>query len=315
MSLVPNYDSDSDSSVTDSTPQKRPLNSILPPPKGKAVVYVDLPTGEYDSDEEEKKRDKKRARPTRGVGLADLLPAPKNASRLPSTKLATNTLLTPLSLTRKAKEKQKEAAPVEPKLEDTKTTITTESDIDNEEVIIPQSFKGSFFHIGKELKEEPLPKAPKKKLSTTVATVQPPTETSKPTVTAADTYAYDPNAMYSYGMDPSAYYSYEDQSTETGDVNDELERMIGKRGIGESNIQIKTINQTDILPSDEWRAAQSLTAAPKFEHQTMAASKQQLKKNNIMALAAQAVNNQEKLESMFAANKKSRRDAQNKYGF
>lgn len=47
----------------------------------------------------------------------------------------------------------------------------------------------------------------------------------------------------------------------------------------------------------------------------MQASKLQMKKNNIMALAAQAVNNQEKMDEMFAANKKTRREAAKKYGF
>lgn len=46
----------------------------------------------------------------------------------------------------------------------------------------------------------------------------------------------------------------------------------------------------------------------------MAASKMQMKKNNITALVAHAVNNQEKLDEMFAANKKTRREASKKYG-
>jgi hypothetical protein len=46
----------------------------------------------------------------------------------------------------------------------------------------------------------------------------------------------------------------------------------------------------------------------------MQASKQQIKKNNIMALAAHAVNNQEKMDEMFAAHKKTRREAAKKYG-
>lgn len=46
----------------------------------------------------------------------------------------------------------------------------------------------------------------------------------------------------------------------------------------------------------------------------MSASKLQMKKNNIMALAAHAVNNQEKLDEMFAAHKKTRREAATKYG-
>lgn len=39
-----------------------------------------------------------------------------------------------------------------------------------------------------------------------------------------------------------------------------------------------------------------------------------MRTNNIMALAAHAVNNQEKLDEMFAANKRTRRDAAKKYG-
>lgn len=46
----------------------------------------------------------------------------------------------------------------------------------------------------------------------------------------------------------------------------------------------------------------------------MQASKLQMRTNNIMALAAHAVNNQEKLDEMFAANKKTKRDAAKKYG-
>ncbi len=46
----------------------------------------------------------------------------------------------------------------------------------------------------------------------------------------------------------------------------------------------------------------------------MQASKLQMKKNNIVALAAHAVNNQERLDEMFAANKRTRREAARKYG-
>lgn len=46
----------------------------------------------------------------------------------------------------------------------------------------------------------------------------------------------------------------------------------------------------------------------------MVASKLQSKKNNIFALAAQAVNNQEKLDQQFAANRRTKRETANKYG-
>jgi hypothetical protein len=45
-----------------------------------------------------------------------------------------------------------------------------------------------------------------------------------------------------------------------------LERLVGKRVRGEGNIQIRDVNQNDMLPSEEWRQAQALTAAPKFNN-------------------------------------------------
>lgn len=46
----------------------------------------------------------------------------------------------------------------------------------------------------------------------------------------------------------------------------QLERLVGKRVRGEGNIQIREVNQNDMLPSEEWRQAQALTAAPKFNN-------------------------------------------------
>lgn len=34
---------------------------------------------------------------------------------------------------------------------------------------------------------------------------------------------------------------------------------------GDHNIQIKSVNQSDMLPSEEWRATHALTQAPKFD--------------------------------------------------
>ncbi|RCH84919.1 hypothetical protein CU098_008548 [Rhizopus stolonifer] len=128
-------------------------------------------------------------------------------------------------------------------------------------------------------------------------------------MTAVDAYAYDPNAMYS--VDPSTYYQY---YQEPQAQSEQLEQLVGIRG--ESNVQIKTVNQSDILPSEEWREHHALTSAPKFNNGvTREANKLQKSKNNITALLAHAVNNQDKLDEMFAAQKKTRREAAKKYGF
>ncbi|KAI8068956.1 mitotic checkpoint regulator, MAD2B-interacting-domain-containing protein [Thamnidium elegans] len=326
MSLVPDYsssDSDSDNEPVQQV-KKRSLTSILPPPKKTKLIQVELPKLQ-DGDEEDD-TPSKPLKSSVGLGLADLLPAPKNyKGPVPVTK--TTTAFMPHALSRKGKEKQtavQQKAEEETILEETTTVQEEEEEeeeIVEEEVYKPRKYTGSFFHIGKELKEEPAVKNTPKPVQPTpgpVYSVERPPITEEPQYTAVDAYAYDPNAMYS--TDPSTYYQYQQQyeANNVGELEDgeDLQRLVGKRLRGESNIQIKTINQADMLPSEEWREHQALTAAPKFNNgTTMQASKLQMKKNNIMALAAHAVNNQEKLDEMFAAHKKTRREAATKYGF
>lgn len=308
--------------------KKRGLASLLPPPKKTKTIQIEAPKFEEDDEEEPIKPMKT----TTGLGLADLLPAPKNyKGPVPVTK--TTTAFMPHSLSKKQKGKEKAEAPeVQKKEEGEKETEEDELEEEvvekeTEEPIQPsQKFTGSFFRLSKDLKEEPAPKTAPKIVQPTpgpVSTVERPPVDEGPQYSAVDAYAYDPNAMYS--TDPNAYYQYQQQYQQYQqeyetvgnlDNGDDLQKLVGKRLKGEANIQIKTINQTDILPSQEWREAQALTAAPKFNNGiTMSASKMQMKKNNIMALAAHAVNNQEKMDEMFAANKKTRRDASKKYGF
>ncbi|KAI8982275.1 mitotic checkpoint regulator, MAD2B-interacting-domain-containing protein [Mycotypha africana] len=364
MSLV-NYDSSSDSESSDaestsqtttisttisssSTATKRSLSSLLPPPTKKKTVYVDLPKLTNDhADEDEPKV--KRTKITTGLSLADLLPKPKNTPLtknsthiVPVTKTTTDEAFVPYALAKKMREKGKaiakdnendnlatkhnySEATVEP-VERTAVEEEKQNDAETEDTTAVTGFTGSFFKVGKELKEkEPLMvKSTKPKMPTLepTITVQKPSEDqieqyNEPVITAADAYAYDPNAMYS--ADPNVYYQYQQQEGYEGDPNNgndiDLERLLGRKAKGESNIQFKTINQQDILPSEEWRAAQTLTQAPKFHTgPAMSVSKLQSKKNNIMALAAHAVNNQERLDEMFAANKRTKRDASKKYG-
>lgn len=332
MSLVPNYGSSSESEDSDneSTPQqqtKRPLASLLPPPK--KTVSIALPKLQ-DDEEDDMDRERKRPKTTVGLGLTDLLPAPKNYRSVPVSKTTTDKAFIPHALSKKMKGKEKatvQQEPSEPSVNnDPPANVSDDGEEEEEEDEDAKQkstkFTGSFFHIGKDLKDrEEIHVQPKVKpvMATPgpmYSVERPPEEEQQqPELAAVDMYAYDPNAMYS--ADPSVYYQYEQATNVEGLQDDpELERLVGKRVRGEGNIQIKEVNQHDMLPSEEWRRAQALTAAPKFNNGvTMQASKLQMKKNNIMALAAQAVNNQEKMDEMFAANKKTRREAAKKYGF
>ncbi|KAI9263712.1 hypothetical protein BY458DRAFT_438704 [Sporodiniella umbellata] len=305
MSLV-HYSSDSEEE--EHVPQKRTLSSLLPEPK--KVVYVDLPKIEKEEEEEEQDR-KKRPKTSAGFSLADLLPAPKNTNPFERTEGQQ------ISIAQKVREKKKEPAPepiLEPeekeeeKLEDTQKTEEDEP---------PKKHVGSFFHLGKDLKQEPTISAKPKTIQpvTTglVHTVERPKEGISQPIIDDD---YDPNAMYS--TDPSAYQYYQQyqQTEQVEEENtDDLQHLVGHRMRGECNIQFTTVNQSDMLPTEEERATQLLTQAPVFdEGPGLTASKLQLKNNNIMALAAHAVNNREKLDSMFSEQKKTRRDAAKKYG-
>ncbi|KAL0083103.1 mitotic checkpoint regulator, MAD2B-interacting-domain-containing protein [Phycomyces blakesleeanus] len=215
---------------------------------------------------------------------------------------------------------------------------------------------GSFFPLGPEVSKIPaytLPIPKKKTLNTDMADKRTTSKSEKvepelkmettsaaaaamttTTATTVDAYAYsyDPNAMYAYGTDTSAYYQQHyleanqyggDQSHNGVDSNtdevdaDALGRLAGKRFKGQdSGIQFKTINQADMLPTEEWRMA-ALASTPKFTNDgpAITATTAQKKRNNLMALAAQAVEMQEKLSEQYAENKRTKRETKNKYGF
>jgi hypothetical protein len=243
MSLVA-YCSSSESEESDneSIPQKqqapqpkRPLSSLLPPPK--KTVYVDLP--KFKDVDEVEERQPKRTKITSGLGLADLLPAPKNYKNpVPVTKTTTDKSFMPHALARKLKDKDKGKATAEVEQEtleakDVVKEPETKEDDEEEEVeahYIPKKYTGSFFHIGKALKEEPIIKPAPMPVQPTpgpVYTVEraPPEQPEEPQMAAVDAYAYDPNAMYS--ADPSTYYQYQQQQeqayAEMGNIEEEQE--------------------------------------------------------------------------------------------
>ncbi|KAI9266450.1 hypothetical protein BDA99DRAFT_22025 [Phascolomyces articulosus] len=162
----------------------------------------------------------------------------------------------------------------------------------------------------------------------------------QPQQAAVDTYVYstmDPNAMYSYGSDPSAYYQYYYQqqqqeqerdagqvaNTNEGDLFGDMDdaaitRLTGKRKGRESQIKIKTVNQNDIVASDQdWRTTTPPISTPKFvtNASQVQASGLQKKKNNIMALIGHAQSMRDRLDEQFASGRTAQNEARRKYGF
>ncbi|KAI8140802.1 mitotic checkpoint regulator, MAD2B-interacting-domain-containing protein [Fennellomyces sp. T-0311] len=321
----------------------------------KSVVYVDLPTAQESDDEEDEaekraKRQKLASGSTSGRGLAAMLPPPKRSYTFTKTNSGNNRAAATPSDSSDSKPSTEPEAEKESDHEDKDdrgldtATVDPHTEDDEEE---DSTFTGPFFRLGAELKSSTPPPASSYRIPTRQPQQpaeekpkpQPPQQSDGPT--AVDAYAYnpDPNAMYSYGADPNAYYQYyqqqqgehddgqssgqvsnadESQASIFGELDDSaVTRLTGKRKGRESHIQIKTVNQQDILPSDEWRARASQLAAPKFLSTApqIAASGLQKKKNNLMALAAQAQAMQEQLDEQYAAGRKTRQEARRKYGF
>ncbi|KAG2225325.1 hypothetical protein INT45_005569, partial [Circinella minor] len=161
---------------------------------------------------------------------------------------------------------------------------------------------------------------------------------SEPQQTAVDAYAYsDPNAMYSYGTDPSAYYqdyyqqqqeqqeynpgqvsnTNESESSVFGDLDDTaITRLTGKRKGRDSQIQIKTVNQNDILPTkQDWKYNAQPVSTPKFvtNASQVQATGLQKKKNNIMSLISHAQSMQDRLDEQFASGRTAQNEARRKY--
>ncbi|KAI7856752.1 mitotic checkpoint regulator, MAD2B-interacting-domain-containing protein [Circinella umbellata] len=228
-----------------------------------------------------------------------------------------------------------------------KTPIIQEDGSDNED----DSYAGPFFRLGAELKTTPaatktssstytIPtRATKEKGKATQSQQPQQSQQSEPQQTAVDAYAYsDPNAMYSYGTDPSAYYQYyqqqeeqqeynsgqvsntnESESSVFGDLDDTaITRLTGKRKGRDSQIQIKTVNQNDILPSEQdWKYNAQPISTPKFvtNASQVQATGLQKKKNNIMSLISHAQSMQDRLDEQFASGRTAQNEARRKYGF
>ncbi|KAI8335027.1 proline-rich protein [Chlamydoabsidia padenii] len=177
-----------------------------------------------------------------------------------------------------------------------------------------------FFKIGAKLKEEPVVKPATSSITTTTTTTTQQQQQEQLPVLE------DPNAMYAYGADPNAYYQYyyqqeqttDDSSTKETLGNDVLSQLGGKRRGEHAGVNIIDVNQTDILPTEEWRR-QAEAQQPKFAATTSSATFEvnslKKKKNNIMALAAQAKTMEHALEERYAQERIAKAQARNRYGF
>lgn len=141
--LVPDYSSSSDSESDTEViaPQKRSLASLLPPPKKAKTIHIELPKLQDDTEDSIQTKPQKS---TTGLGLADLLPAPKNyKGPVPVTQKTTSFL--PHALSKKSKGKEKQVSP-----EPEEKVVVEEKEEEEED--IQYAPKKSFFHFGMNLK-------------------------------------------------------------------------------------------------------------------------------------------------------------------
>ncbi|KAI7875327.1 hypothetical protein K492DRAFT_240338 [Lichtheimia hyalospora FSU 10163] len=252
-------------------------------------------------------------------------------------------------------EKKQVEAPLESEDEQQESEVMQGQEEQEEDVSL--DYSGPFFRLGAELKSKPsftkstTSKKTSSSSSSTVAQVASASQSrpqqqiqqqqQQPQQTAVDMYAYtnpDPNAMYSY--DPNTYYQYWQQQQQQqqqqqeslddtaaqGSTSDDpfadmddatYTRLTGKRKQRDTGVKIKTINQQDMLPTDDFHRRMKQMQAPKFMTNAaqLSASGYQRKKNNIMALAAQAQSMQEQLNEQYASSRNTQMESRRKYGF
>ncbi|KAI8059140.1 mitotic checkpoint regulator, MAD2B-interacting-domain-containing protein [Gongronella butleri] len=344
MSLVANYDSSSGSEAEDdhvqvfsrsSQPSKlaqllpQPKNTSKPPSKGKKPVFIVPTTLETaDDDDDEDEQPKKRLKTTsKGASLTDLLPAPKNSSlfaKKPATA-TTSAMARPAPQHHEPETASIDEEKDEEEHEDDEEEEEEEEDEEEEAAASKSSsYTGSFFRLGDQLKQTPSLPAPRQAHASTSQPPAPPaksTQMQPPEQPAPE--LDDPNAMYAYGADPNAYAAYyhsqeqyqHDGYTETLGV-DALSELGGKRRGDHAGVNIIDVNQSDMLPDENWRR-QAMEMMPKMPVPVEGAEANSLqkKKNNIVALAAQARSMQHTLEDQYAKQRVVKNEARKRYGF
>ncbi|CAI2175573.1 7580_t:CDS:2 [Funneliformis geosporum] len=293
MSLVADYGSDASSSEEETNVQivtetmtntKKPLLSSLPKSKrnGPVKIMVDLP--KFDNDENDDIDDKQGSRKSKlsssgGSGLFALLPAPKRL--VTSKQNSTNKSVS--SSTIKS------------------TTVSTRAEITN--IIQSKVENESSNTINLDKTESP-------NIESNVTTES----------FATNDYYY--NYQWDTGTNSYTECYYDESQTNSeqaqpdNQIDDEAIQKLGGRRGKEGPIIIKEISAADQM-ADAWQAQMGELTKPGKVGGGIALkpTKGQKRKHNLMYLAYQASAMENDLKEQFAANKKTKRETQAKYGF
>ncbi|KAI8099556.1 uncharacterized protein BX664DRAFT_321594 [Halteromyces radiatus] len=330
------------------------LSQLLPPPKNetskktsttkKSIFYIPSAKDLEEEEEEEEKPAKRIKLGSTSSNIADLLPAPKRSqnpflktSATTDTTAKTNvTTSSPQSIPKVEQNKSVQGPTNGKKMDNTVDSEEEEQEDSDEE---PETTTkkasthiGPFFRLGSSLQEKPVIKPAK---TTNKAenhynddhrkdSIETQNQQKQKQQQQALPVLEDPNAMYAYGADPNAYYQYyyqqqqfEDESGNSGTLDVEaLNQLGGKRRGEHAGVNIIDVNQSDMLPTEEWRR-QAEAYQPKLPvtTETFEVNSLKKKKNNIMALAAQAKSMESTLEERYAQERIAKQQARKRYGF
>ncbi|KAJ2962915.1 hypothetical protein NQZ79_g1986 [Umbelopsis isabellina] len=316
---------------------------------GKVQIFVDLPkvTDDDDNSEDDIKAPTIKRPKTSSSGsglLASLLPAPKNAapskkqtdsaSTAANAQVKSTSFIPPAIAKRKAElqaaAKRTEEAKVKNDVQkddvgDDESDQDEQDSGDDDTANAPVT---SFFPLGSNIIK------PFASTSQSIETEEPEAnQTSESqaveepavTYTAADAYAYyDPNEQYDpaayqqWYEQQAAYAQYEEQLQNTAQSEDQLsgealERLMGRHGRGgiPNNINIQTVNLAEELQSQDGIPAEEPV---RHSGSSIKISGIQKRKSNIMFLAHQAQDRRDILAEQYAQNKRTKREAKQKYG-
>ncbi|RIA96480.1 mitotic checkpoint regulator, MAD2B-interacting-domain-containing protein [Glomus cerebriforme] len=333
--------------IETTTTTKPSLTSLLPAPKSKrngpVKIVVDLPKpGNDDDDDSDKEQTSKKSKPV-GSGLFALLPPPKrpvtgkeqkSSTNKPMSDLSTikpitaSTSFVPHTLTKRksttthsfSKIKGKE---IKVQGNENETKDTTENN----------KFTESFFPLGAEITNITPSKAIEDesfKINNSDK-IESSNIESNANYNATNDYNYNYNYNYQWDAGTNSYMEYpgyyydesqlqqqnSEQAQPDSHIDDEAIQKLGGRRGKEGPIVIKEINAADQM-ADAWQAQMSeLTKPGKVGSggTHLKPTKGQKRKHNLMYLAYQAAAMENDLKEQFAANKKTKRETQAKYGY
>ncbi|CAG8566211.1 738_t:CDS:2 [Rhizophagus irregularis] len=297
MSLVADYGSDISSSEEENDIQnietettvttvtkKRSLTSLLPPPKNKrngpVKIVVDLPKSVKDDEDDSEKDQSSKKSKSSGSDLFALLPAPKRPITGKEQKSSTNK---PTDLANKPTTASTSFVP---------HTLTKRKSVAQKNSNLSQTVSKI---KGKEVKVHSDDEETKDKANFT--------ESFFPL-----DYYYDGSQLQQQSSE---------QAQPDSQIDDEVIQKLGGRRGKEGPIIIKEINAADQM-ADAWQAQMGELTKPGRGGSGgthFKPTKGQKRKHNLMYLAYQAAAMENDLKEQFAANKKTKRETQAKYGY